>query len=439
MVNDSTTESKKSSFVFGSFIRNTGWLLIDKVFRLGLGLGLSIWIARYLGPAPFGTLNYGLTIAGIFTALSTLGLNNIVVRNLIQQPAERNYILGSAFLLRIAGSILLSVFAILLVKSIHPLENLTQSIVAIAVVSGIFRSTEIIAFWFESQLKSRYTVIAENAAFLLTSAIRLTLIWTTAPLIAFAWAFFIEALLSSIALLIVYRKSGGSLFNWRPKLETSKSLLKDSWPLALSSVAIIIYMKSDVVMLQALSGETSVGLYSAASKFLEASYFIPAAITSSMLPSLSEDKKSNPTQYFRNFETLTRVLAKMAIVISLILCLISTPLIKLLFGVDYAPAGPVLGILIWTCVFAFLQRAQAPWIINENLMHFAMRRSFAGALINIALNFILIPKYGAVGAAFGTLTAFFLTGFIANLFSEKTRPIFFIQLRALFFLKRLTP
>jgi len=196
-------------------------------------------------------------------------------------------------------------------------------------------------------------------------------------------------------------------------------------------------MKIDMVMLGEMVGNEVVGIYSAASRISMLWYFLPSIIVSSVFPFIIETKSVSEELYKRRVAQLFSLMTILALPIIILIMIFSDPLISILYGSPYAAAGPVLGIHVMGCWFVFLGQAQEPWDVAENLMHLAMFRTASGALINILLNLFLIPHYAAIGAAVASVISLFIAAILLNLMNKKTRPIFFIQIKSLFFLKYL--
>ena len=96
-------------------IGNTGWLFADRFLRIIVELFIGVWIARYLGPEKFGLYSYAIAFVALFSAFSTLGLDRIVVREIVKEPTDKDEIIGTAFILKFIGGILglLSAFGII--------------------------------------------------------------------------------------------------------------------------------------------------------------------------------------------------------------------------------------------------------------------------------------------------------------------------------------
>ncbi|MFM6325618.1 MAG: flippase, partial [Microcystis panniformis] len=399
-----------------------------------VGLFVGVWVARYLGVQQFGVFNYATAFVALFSTLSTLGLDAIVVRSIVREPEKRAEILGTAFWLKLFGGVaalLLAVSSIIVVR--HD-DQLTISLVAILSSVGIFQAFDTIDLWFQSQVQSKYTVIAKNTAFVITALVKVALISFHAPLIAFAWAALGEVSLGAIGLIISYRVRGYSPWLWPWSLPLAKTLLKESWPLILSGVTIMIYMRIDQIMLGQMVGDKAVGLYSAATRISEVWYFIPTVIASSVSPAIYAAKEVSEALYYQRIKQLIRMLVLISLVISVPMSLMSFKLITILFGNGYAEAGKILAIHIWASLFVFMGVATSPWFIAEGLTEFSFHRTLIGAVVNVVLNFILIPSCGGIGAAIATVIAYAIAAFLANGLNSKTHTIFIIQLKSLILL-----
>jgi PST family polysaccharide transporter len=208
-------------------------------------------------------------------------------------------------------------------------------------------------------------------------------------------------------------------------------LVKESWPLLFSSFAILIYMKIDMVMLKEMSDERAVGIYSAATRISEAWYFIPMVVSSSMAPTIYAAKESSETLFYNLSFKIHRFMALLSLVISVSMTFLAKPSIALLFGSKYAAATDVLIIHIWASIFVFLGVASSTWLVAEDLAFFTLYRTIMGAIINIGLNILLIPRYAGVGAAIATLISYAFANVFANLLDKKTHKLFWIQLKSL--------
>lgn len=404
-------------------LSNFGWLLIDRVLRMGFGLVVGVWVARYLGPQQFGLYNYAMAFAGLFGPLASLGLDSIVVRDIVRHPERKNEILGTAFALKLTAGSLTLLLTLITIYLLRPNDSLGIWIVGIMSAGYILQAFDTIDFWFQSQLQSKYTVWAKNTAFIIGSILKIVLIQTQASLIAFVWLGLIELTLGAIGLVISYRSNKYNFKNWRPSLFLTQKLLKDSYPLILSGVAIMIYMKIDQIMLGEMLGDKAVGVYSAAVKVSELWYFMPVAISSSVTPVILKAREISQQKYYEQLQKTFYLMVNLSYLVSIPITFLSPTIILTLFGKDYVDSIQILSIHIWASVFVFLGVIRGIWIIAENLTMISFITALLGAVINVLLNLYLIPAYQGVGAAIATVIAYAVPGYFVCLIYPPLKPI----------------
>ncbi|MHC5740810.1 MAG: flippase [Nostoc sp.] len=421
----------KSRSGLRAIVANTGWLFADRILRMGASLVVGVWVARYLGVKQYGLFNYALAFVALFSPIFTLGLDDVVVRHLVRQSSNKEEILGTTFWLKFLGGIASVLLAVSTMFFLGEHETLKIWLVAILGIAGVFRASDTIELWFQSQVQSKYTVIAKNTAFLLNTLIKIALILTKAPLLAFALATLAEFAMSAIGLLIVYQVKGSSLWLWRWSIAAAKTLLKESLPLIFSGFAIMIFMRIDQVMLGQMIGDSEVGIYSAAVRVSEIWYFIPGAIVSSVAPAIYAAKEKSESLYYQRIGQLLSLMTCISLAIALPMSFLSDKIIMVMFGSGYAEAGPILAVHIWTSLFVFMGLATSPWFIAEGLNHVSLGKTLFGAILNIILNLLLIPKYAGLGAAIATIISQAAAAFICNAFDSRTQKLFKIQVRSL--------
>ena len=410
-------------------VGNLGWLMVDRVVRMGTGLFVGVWVARYLGPVQFGSLNFALAFIALFATMTTLGLDGIVIRELLHHPEDTHELLGTSLALRSGGSLVAVCLSIATLRLIQPHDRQALILVSILSFTLIFQAFDAIDYLFQSQVRSKFTVWAKNGAFLIFAAVRVSLINFKSPLWTFAAANTGEFALGAVGLVLCYQLSGGRLISWKSSKKRAVQLLQQSWPALFSGMAIMVYMRLDMVMLKLMQGDFAVGLYSAATKVSEVWYFVPMAIASSVSPSIMK-AKDDPELLHSRLRKLFSLMTLLACVIGSIVALASHAIIRTLYSNDFSGAAPVLMVHIWASVFVFLGVAQSPWDITKNLLTLSLYRTIAGAVVNVLMNLYLIPKYSAMGAAIATVVSYAISGVFANVFSARTRPIFYMQMKS---------
>lgn len=398
---------------------------------MGIGLFVGVWIARYLGPEQYGLLNFALALSGLFGIVATLGLQEIVVRDIVREPDSAKLTLGSAAMLQFIGGLVAFLLILGAIAYLRPDDAMARIVVAILGAMMLLKVSEIAVYWFESQVQSKYVVWVQNGVFLVFSAIKILLIVNEANLIAFVFAMLAEAAVVAVILLLVMGFRGSSLTSLSMNVQRAKKLLHDSWPLFLSGMAVVIYMKIDQIMLGQMVDDKAVGIYSAAVRLSEVWYFIPMAIGASVFPAILEAKKRSEEQYIARLQKLYDIMVLCSVSGALLVTFFAKPVVVLLFGEAYVVSANVLAIHIWASVFVFLGVASSKWFLAENRQVLSLQRTVLGALVNVALNLLLIPGYGVIGASVATVVSYSIAGFFADLLQNETRQMFVMKLNSL--------
>jgi O-antigen/teichoic acid export membrane protein len=418
---------------------NIGWLFFDQALRLAVGLFVGVWTARYLGPSEFGLLNFATAFVAIVGSLATLGLNGVVVRNLVLSPSEAPRILASAASLQLVAGGCASVLAILLVRVTNADSANAIILVTIAGLALPFQWGSVVRYWYEAKVMSRYVVWVDLSIFFAFSAVRIALILTQASVTYFAWSMAAQAACNTLALLVMHFAVFGRGVFSIPDLATCRRLIRQGWPLALAGLAIIVYTRTDQLMLEMLCGSASVGVYAAALKLSEIWYALPVILTASLFPSILLLRSTAPDHFRSRMQQLLRVLVAAAFFMGVVMTVAAPTLVPMVFGDDYSQSASILRVHFWSAVFVFIGVASGHWLVAEGLQIHALYRTVLGALMNIAGNFVLIPPYGALGAAWATLLSQIVAAYLMDAVSVSTRPMFIMKTRALMFWRGWSP
>lgn len=421
------------SLGFKKYLSNTSWLALERFFRLGIALLVVVVIARYLGPESFGQLNYAISFVGLFVALTTLGLDSIVVKMLVENETHHNVVLGTAFVLKLLGA----VSSILLILIIYPMFGAEESrnLTYLIAFMGIFQSSSVIDFYFQSKVSLKSLVQAQIIQVVILAVVRLWFAYIEADLIWFAFFYLLDAIFLALSRVFVYQLKIGDLFKWSWDFRLAKSLLSFSWPLILSGVVISIYMKIDQIMIQAFLGNQSVGLYAAAVSLGEVPYVIPMLVATSLFPAIINAKSNSQSDYKQKMLLLYTLMFVLAFLVVVPVFLLSDWGIHLLYGSLYDKSSTVLKIHIIGCFFVFWGIILGHWVVAENLQKKAFICHLLGLLSNIVMNMKLIPLYGIAGAAFATIASQFLSNMIFPLLmGKKFRQQISLQIQAIFYL-----
>ena len=417
---------------FRKYFANTSWILGERISRMGVSLFVGIYVARYLGPERFGLLSYASSFVGIFVALATLGLDEVVVRELVKTPEQRERILGTSFLLKLVGTLLMWA-AILVAIPFTENDSQTNILIIIIAFGVLFQAFNVIDLSFQADVKSKYVVHAQFVQLIISSIVKIILVVNDAPLIWFASVYSLDVIVLAMGLVFAYLYNGENIFSWKWSFETSKYLLHDSWPLILAGVVVSVYMKIDQVMIKEMLGAKEVGLYAAAVKLSEAWYFLPMAIASSLFPAIINAKVYQKEVYYQRLQKLYDLMVWIAIAIALPISILSSWIVELLYGNEYLESSSVLNIHIWSGIFIFLGVASSKYLIAENYIKKTFYRTFVGALLNIIMNYYLIGTMGIKGAAISTFVSHFFAAYFYDLLDKDLRKMFILKTKSLFF------
>jgi O-antigen/teichoic acid export membrane protein len=413
---------------FRKYFANTSWLFLDRVIRLGLTLLVGIAVTRHLGAELFGQLNYSAAIVGIFFVLAYLGLNEIVVRDLVRHPERRDELLGTSMGLKFMGSMLLvvTVMAFVLLKDMN---RLTVHMVLVISLAELFKPSIALEYFYMSRVEGRKVALINIVQSLTSSGFKIVLIFLDAPLIWFAGSYMVDILVYGLALLWVYERDGYSLKALRYSGRMAMYLLGQAWPLIIYGIALNIQLKIDQIMifdiLSRIDGEAAanieVGQYSVAVKMIEAVSFLPVIIQMSLAPAIARAKVEDSGLYEQRLLNQYRLMFLLYLTTSIPLYFVAEPIIVLLYGEDFRLAGHILAIFAMRLVFSYIGVAKNSFITNEGLFKFTLFTAIVGALVNIGFNAWLIPTMRSSGAVWATLISFFVSVFLLDLLFKRTR------------------
>ena len=424
-------KSLKNNQGFMKYFKNTSWLFGEKILRMVVGLFVGIWVARYLGPEQFGLFSYSQSFVGLFTVIATLGLNGIVVRELIKDETKRDALIGTAFWLKFFGA-----FSVLLILAIAvnftSNDTYTNTLVFIIASATIFQSFNVIDFYFQSKVMSKYVVYSNFISLFISSLIKIILILNEAPLIAFAWVILFDSFILTMGFIYFYIKNNLSLKRWKFDKKVAVSLLNDSWPLILSGAVLMIQARIDQVMIKEMIGSIEVGYYSVAMRLIESVAFVTMILKSSLYPSIQNAKNHSVKLYQDRLLNFYRLNFLLFLVIAIPIFVFAEQIIILLFGMEYQSAGVLLSLMSIRLLFANMGVARGVFILSENLIKFSMVTMICGTVVNILLNYLWILDYGAKGAIVASIVSFFVTIFLIDIFYTKTRNNVILQFKSMF-------
>jgi O-antigen/teichoic acid export membrane protein len=415
---------------FMRYFKNTSWLFAEKFLRMAVGLFLGIWVARYLGPEQFGLLSYAQAFVALFTVIASFGLDGVLVRELVKDTSKRDALMGTVFRLKLIGALLTLGILGIAVKLTGQDEQINLLMFAIASAT-VFQSFNVIDFYFQANVLSRYVVFANVIALFLSSIVKIALILNEAPLLYFAYAILFDSAVLSAGFLYFYLKKGLFINYWVFNKQLAISLLKDSWPLVLSGAFLMVQARLDQVMIKEMISSTAVGQYSVALRLVEVFGFVALLLKDSLFPAIQNAKSISNELYQNRLLNFYRLNFLVFLVTALPIFIFSEKIVTFLFGDEYKAAGLLLALMSFRLFFANMGVARSAFIMSENLMKFSLITMTLGTATNIILNYIWIEEYGAKGAILATLVSFSVTIFFVDMLYFETRRNALLQIKGI--------
>ncbi|QMU60301.1 MAG: oligosaccharide flippase family protein [Gammaproteobacteria bacterium] len=400
-------------------LANSSWLFVEKAIRLVVGLGVGILVARYLGVEQYGMLSYAIAIVALFSSISSLGLDVIVVKELVEKDSLSD-IVDTAFVLKLSAGFVGYFFVLISIVLLKDLYDPTTVLVIIIALTIPFKSFEIIDLCFQAEMLSKYSVFVRSATYLIMALVRVFLVVMQSTLVMFAIVMTIESIIATIGMYWIFKKRGSSslgLKNFNTSL--AKELLMNGWPMALSAIFVLINMEVDKIMIGGLYGNFEVGYYAIATKLSQIWYFIPMVIGMSVFPTLISKRNSSVKLFKLKLQKIYSFLTLSAVIISTPFILFSDQIVITLFGDQYMSSGKMLAIHIMSLIFIFHISMRARVFLLEGLVKFIAIDYGMLVAINIILNLLLIPSYGGIGAAIASLLSWFVSAIFSPLFNSK--------------------
>ena len=391
-------------------IKNAGWIIGCKIAQSALSLVINMISARFLGPSNYGLITYVASIVAFVLPIMQLGLSKTLVMDLIERPNKEGTVLGTAFAMNIVSALacMTAVYGYLcIVDSNEPTTILVGFIYSISL---IFQATEIFNYWFQAKLLSKYVSIASLIAYVVVACYKIYLLVNGKSVVWFALSNSIDFAIISVILFVVYQKKGNQRLSISFKL--GKEMLKRSKHYILSAMMVTIFQQTDRIMLKQILNETETGYYSAAITCVGVTAFIFQAIIDSFRPEILEAKKKKSINYESDVSMLYCVITYLALIQCVVMTVCAKPIVLILYGSKYINSITPLQIAVWFSTFSYYGAVRNIWILAENKQRYLWIINLSGAILNVVLNAILIPFFGASGAASASLVTQVFTNVI---------------------------
>jgi O-antigen/teichoic acid export membrane protein len=393
---------------------NSEWLLFEKILRMGIGLLISAWTARFLGSDDYGQLRYAISFASLFIPFAEMGLSALSIREFVSADSLKSPVFKTLYTLKLFGGGLAVALCTLAASILHSENLFTRLLIGWISLGILFQAFDVIEFWFQSKLESKYAVIGKAAAFLISASIKVALLVAGAPLLAFAIIVMAESALNALLLVMVLRWKSGSGLTAGIATRDARRLLGLCYPLIFSGLLKILFLRIDQIMLSNLVDSRELGIYSVAVQIAEGFFFIPTVLHASIFPIVVEAKGESERSFYHQLQRFYNILALAGYVIVLAILVFSDGIIRLLFGPEFSRSAEMLRVLIWSTPFIHLGVARSAFLISMDMTKFHLFSMAGGCILNVLLNWTLIPHHGGLGAAVASIISYGFAGYFSS-------------------------
>ncbi len=423
-------------------VRNLAWAVFGKVITLLGSLLVGIFVARYLGPEQYGLMSYVTSFVALFQVFASFGLDNIEIREEAKcngtgpqgriPSAACNTLLGTAFTLKLFFAAITMVLVIA-TAWIFEADTFTKWMITLYSFSMIMQTFNVVRNYFTSIVWNEYIVKTEISRTIIGAAIKVVLLLLHAPLAWFIAATLFDTILIASGYLISYNKKIASIRLWNYNPTTARYLIKEAFPLLLSGAAVIIYQRIDQVMIGNMIDKEAVGYFSTASAFVSVLMFVPITICQTYMPIISSLWKTNKEEYHRQNQLFMNITVWSTILCSIVVTVFSYPLIRYTFGEQYLPSVPILQVLSFKAVSIAFSNVAGQMIIVEGLQKWTLIRDTTGCIACVLLNYLLLPRFGVIAAAWIAIISNLVAGYFSSLFIPPYRHTFTSQTQCILF------
>ncbi|MBP1934985.1 O-antigen/teichoic acid export membrane protein [Ammoniphilus resinae] len=401
--------------------KNALWLIGEKIFTMSIGLLTISLIARYLGPENYGMLNYAISFVALFAIFSTLGLDSVSIKSIVQKDDTEGTILFSSIIMKLIGSIVIILMTFLAIWLVGIENDIQMYLIIIMAFVYLLRSFEAVEYWIQAYQNSRLSSSVRMIVSIISAILKIIIVFFDLGIIALGFVYLVDVILIAFGLFYVYWRYNTEKSKWKFSLSYVKLAFSQSWYLIVSGTLVALYTQLDKVLLGNMVSKEQLGFFMAALAVSNLWKFIPLALINSFKPVIMNLKKENEGKYLKKIQQMYSMLILINISCALLVFLFSDLIIYILYGGEYKYASTLLTISVWAGVFSVFGTARGIWMLCEGIQKYSIFYLGLGAVFSVCLNLLLIPKLGAMGAAITILLTEILTTVVTSLFFKKTR------------------
>lgn len=403
-----------------SLIKSFSWQTGQQLTRGIAGMLVASVLARSVGEKGLGLLDSSFAMVNLIAGCAGLGMQRIVTRELCKKDHNVEVIKGTSLILSFGACVIGAVVANTIVWTASPIERAVVAAATLLLLVQPFGFLVSSAFESEGRLDLVGKVLLGGLVVSACARISLALLGADLPWLALAYS--IDMAVSCTAGWIVacvtvrwWRRG------WMFKLETAQSLLKDSLPLLLSGITAYIYGSMDMIMLKYLAGFEETGLYGAAARISQIPLFIPAVLVGVFTSRLMASYNKTGRFHDDDLSVIMKILGFLSISVLVGGWLLGPWGVRLVYGSGFERSGDVLRIHVVGVFFMVIGFLRNHLLILKGRGRLILIGDISGATASLALNLMLIPRYGAMGAAWSTAISYFIAFFAINFIHPELR------------------
>lgn len=401
-------------------LKNASWIVCCKTAQSVIALLITMISARYLGPSNYGLLSYAGSVVSFVVPLAQLGLRNVLVEEIVSHPEREGKTLGTSLVMSVVASLFCIAGCVAFVSVVNAGERDTLIVCALYSISLIFQMTEMIQYWYQAKLLSKYTAITSFVAYVVVALYKVLLLVLGKSIYWFAVSYAFDYGIISCILILLYRKLGKQPLSFSFSL--GKQLFSRSKYYIFSSMMVTVFAQTDKIMIKMMLGNTENGYYSTAITCASVSGFVFLAIIDSFRPVIFASKAVSQEKFEKNLSLLYSIIMYFGLAQSVVLTIFAKPIISILYGDAYLAAIPLVQIVTWYSGFSYLGTVRNIWILAEEKQKYLWIINLSGALLNVMGNVVLISLIGVAGAAIASVLTQFFTNFVLCLIMKPIRP-----------------
>lgn len=393
---------------------NAKWIIICRVGQSLMQMVVGMITARYLGPSNYGLINYAASVVAFVLPFAQLGLPATLIQELVDTPEQEGEIMGTAMLSNLISAVACFAFAVGFVSIANHGETVTLIVCGLYSISLLFRTMELMNYWFQYKLKSKFPSIIMLGVSIIISLYKIFILIAQKSIYWFAIVTTIEFALSGFAMVMIYSGMKCQVFKFT--FAMSKRLLRRSRYFILAAAMVTIFQNTDHIMLKMMVGDRQNGFYTAAITCATIFHFLYFAIVDSVRPVVLENRKAGMLEYEESLANLYSIVIYLAVAQAIGFTILAKPIVNVLYGEEYRETISVLRIVVWQIPFSHMGTVRNIWILAEGKDSVVWKINLTGALLNVFANALLIPFWGALGAAVASLvTQMFTNCFLSML------------------------